>query len=65
VHACDCDTPEQIAEVIYEAATDGNDQLIYVAGDDAKDWYESRRKMCDEAFRKALRQEFFPKAQAA
>ena len=28
-------TPEQIAEVVYEAATDGKDQLRYVAGADA------------------------------
>ena len=64
-NAANYSSPGQIAEVIYEAATDGKDQLIYVAGDDAKDWYESRRKMGDEAFRKALRQQFFPKAQTA
>ena len=29
-------TPEQIAEVVYEAATDGKAQLRYVAGEDAK-----------------------------
>src|SRR5262249_61125975 len=29
-------TPEQIAEVVYEAATDGKDQLRYIAGEDAK-----------------------------
>jgi len=57
--------PEQIAKVIYEAATDGKDQLIYIAGDDAKEWYASRRKIGDEAFRKELRQRFFPSAQAA
>src|SRR6266849_7886250 len=32
-------TPEQIAEVVYEAATDGKDQLRYVAGADAKATY--------------------------
>ena len=58
-------TPGQIAEVIYEAATDGKDQLIYVAGEDAKEWYRSRRKIGDEAFRKELHQRFFPTAQAA
>ena len=58
-------SPAQIAEVIYEAATDGKDQLIYIAGDDAKEWYASRRSMGDEAFRKELRQGFFPSAQAA
>ena len=29
-------SPEQIAEVLYEAATDGKDQLRYVAGADAR-----------------------------
>ena len=56
---------QQIASIIHEAATDGKDQLLYVAGDDAKDWYESRRKMGDEAFRKGLRQQFSPNAEAA
>ena len=64
-NAANYSSPAQIAEVIYEAATDGKDQLIYVAGDDAKEWYDSRRKMGDEAFRKALRQQFFPHPQAA
>src|SRR5215475_9302491 len=50
--------PEQIAEVIYEAATDGKDQLIYVAGEDAKEWYASRRALGDEVFRKTLRKRF-------
>jgi short-subunit dehydrogenase len=58
-------SPEQIAEVIYEAATDGKDQLIYVAGDDPKAWYASRREIGDEAFRKELMRRFFPSAQAA
>jgi short-subunit dehydrogenase len=35
-------TPEQIAEVVYEAATDGKDQLRYVAGPDAKATYAMR-----------------------
>ena len=29
-------SPDQIAEVVYEAATDGKDQLRYVAGEDAR-----------------------------
>jgi len=28
---------EQIAEVVWEAATDGKDQVTYIAGADAKD----------------------------
>jgi NAD(P)-dependent dehydrogenase (short-subunit alcohol dehydrogenase family) len=52
-------TPEQIAEVVYEAATDGKDQLRYVAGPDAKATYAARLQLGDEAFRQALKQQFF------
>lgn len=52
-------TPEQIAEVVYEAATDGKDQLRYVAGEDAKATFAQRRAAGDEAFRRALDQRFF------
>jgi NAD(P)-dependent dehydrogenase (short-subunit alcohol dehydrogenase family) len=52
-------TPEQIAEVVYEAATDGKDQLRYVAGPDAKATYATRLQLGDEAFRKAMVQQFF------
>jgi hypothetical protein len=51
--------PEQIAEVVYGAATDGKDQLRYVAGADAKATYTARLQMGDEAFRKAIKQQFF------
>ena len=51
--------PEQIAEVVYQAATDGKDQLRYVAGADAEATYAARLRLGDEAFRKALRQQFF------
>lgn len=51
--------PEEIAEVVYEAATDGKDQLRYVAGADAKATYATRLQMGDEAFRKAIAQQFF------
>ena len=50
-------TPEQIAEVVYEAATDGKDQLRYVAGLDAKATYAARSRR--RGLRKALRQQFF------
>ena len=52
-------TPDQIAEVVYEAATDGKDQLRYVAGADGKATHAARLQMGDEAFRKAIRQQFF------
>ena len=43
--------PEEIAEVVYEAATDGKEQLRYVAGADAKATYATRLQIGDEAFR--------------
>ena len=52
-------SPEQIAEVVYEAATDGKDQLRYVAGEDAKATYAMRLQVGDEAFRQAMGQRFF------
>lgn len=52
-------TPDQIAEVVYEAATDGKDQLRYVAGADGKATYAARLQMGDEAFRRAIKQQFF------
>ena len=42
--------PEVVAEVIYEAATDGTDQLRYVAGEDAKEWIKNRKDQDDETF---------------
>jgi hypothetical protein len=56
---------EQIAEVVYEAATDGKDQLRYVAGEDAKGYYAQRLKVGDEAFRKGIDAMFFGSPVAA
>lgn len=42
--------PEQIAEVIYTAATDGKDTLRYRAGADALQLLDARSKMTDEEF---------------
>lgn len=47
-------TAEQIAEVVYEAATDGKDTLRYVAGQDAKALYARRLQAGDEQFRKDI-----------
>jgi NAD(P)-dependent dehydrogenase (short-subunit alcohol dehydrogenase family) len=49
---------DQIAAVVYEAATDGKDTLRYVAGEDAKAHYAQRLKLGDEAFRKQIEQAF-------
>jgi NAD(P)-dependent dehydrogenase (short-subunit alcohol dehydrogenase family) len=49
---------EAIAEVVWEAATDGKDQVTYVAGNDAKELYAQRLSVGIDAFRKAIGQMF-------
>ncbi len=51
-------TAEKIAEVVYEAATDGRDQVTYVAGADAKAMYAQRLAVGIEAFRKQIAERF-------
>jgi short-subunit dehydrogenase len=50
--------PEQIAEVIYTAATDGTDTLRYRAGADALQLLDARSKMTDEEFFAMQEQQF-------
>lgn len=52
-------TAEQIAEVVFEAATDGKQKLRYPAGEDAKAYYEQRKLAGDEVFRKGIKESFF------
>ncbi|MEO6687152.1 MAG: SDR family oxidoreductase [Dyadobacter sp.] len=52
-------TAEQIAEVVYEAATDGTDQLRYIAGNDAKSFYAMRKQLSDEEFMASAKKRFF------
>jgi NAD(P)-dependent dehydrogenase (short-subunit alcohol dehydrogenase family) len=49
---------EQIAEVVYEAATDGKDQIRYLAGEDAKAIYATRETQGVDEFRKGIRAQF-------
>lgn len=51
-------SPEQIAAVIYEAATDGKNKLRYVAGEDAQALYAQRLQLGDEAFREQFGKQF-------
>ncbi len=48
-------TPELVAQVIYQAATDGTDQLRYIAGDDAKMVIETRAKISQEDYYSMIR----------
>jgi NAD(P)-dependent dehydrogenase (short-subunit alcohol dehydrogenase family) len=51
-------TAEQIAEVVYEVATDKKDQVRYLAGADAHMMYERRLEIGKESFRKEIGQQF-------
>ena len=52
-------TAAQIAETVYEAATDGTDQIRYLAGADAKATFAQRTAVGAEVFRKAIASTFF------
>jgi len=51
-------TAEQIAQVVYEAATDNKDQVRYLAGEDAHALYERRLQIGKEAFRQEIAKQF-------
>jgi NAD(P)-dependent dehydrogenase (short-subunit alcohol dehydrogenase family) len=51
--------PEDIAATVYEAATDGKNQLRYIAGKDGKQLYKTREDMGQEAFRGHFTKLFF------
>lgn len=50
-------TAEQLAEAIYNAATDGTDRLRYVCGADAQQLWQARQQMPVEDFREMIRRE--------
>jgi NAD(P)-dependent dehydrogenase (short-subunit alcohol dehydrogenase family) len=52
-------SPDQIAAIVFEAATDGKDQVRYVAGADANALYARRQEIGSEAFRQEIRYQFF------
>ncbi|SEL66453.1 NADP-dependent 3-hydroxy acid dehydrogenase YdfG [Chitinophaga rupis] len=54
---------ETIAEVVYEAATDGKDQLRYQAGEDAKAFYAQRLWQGAELFRKGIQETVFSESE--
>ena len=50
--------PESVAEVIYQAATDGTARLRYEAGDDARQLLAARRASDDETFLAGIKAQF-------
>jgi short-subunit dehydrogenase len=47
-----------IASVVYQAATDGTNQLRYAAGEDAKEIIAMRKQLDDEAFMRGAKIQF-------
>ena len=47
---------EQIAEVIYQAATSESNQLRYIAGEDAKQFWAGRQSMKVEDFNNNIKE---------
>jgi len=52
---------EELAEVVFEAATDGKKQIRYLAGEDAKTYVQQRLTQGAEQFRNNLAEIFFGK----
>ncbi len=50
-------SPEDIAEVVYQAATDENGQLRFLAGEDAKQFWQARQNMPYEDFRAMIKEQ--------
>ncbi len=50
--------PEQIAGIIFETATDGKDQIRYIAGTDAENMFQTRTQIGGKEFRKLIRKQF-------
>ena len=50
------------AQVAYEAATDGTDQLRYPVGDHSRGFIKARREMADQDYVAFMRSQFRPKA---
>jgi NAD(P)-dependent dehydrogenase (short-subunit alcohol dehydrogenase family) len=55
----DYSTPEQIAETVFKAATDGKKQLRYIAGKDANTLYRVRRMLGYKFFMNQVSKAFF------
>lgn len=52
---------DQVAQVIYGAATDGTDQLRYLVGDDTRGFIKAKRELPDQEYVTFMRSFFQPK----
>jgi NAD(P)-dependent dehydrogenase (short-subunit alcohol dehydrogenase family) len=51
-------SPDDVAQLIHEAATDGTDRLRYLIGDDARAFVKARREMSDQDYIDFMRARF-------
>jgi len=49
---------EDVAKVIYGAASEGTERLRYLAGDDARGFIKARREMSDQGYINFVRAQF-------
>jgi hypothetical protein len=49
-------SPDLVAKVVLNAATNENPNLRYLAGSDVETWLGGKRKMADEEFYKMMKQ---------
>jgi NAD(P)-dependent dehydrogenase (short-subunit alcohol dehydrogenase family) len=52
----------EVAKVIYNAATDGTDQLRYLVGDDSRGFIKARHELSDQDYVDFMRSRFLPKS---
>ncbi len=53
-------TEEDVARVVFAAATDGTGQLRYVATEDIKPWVKARRETSEREYMAAMRAQLMP-----
>ncbi|HEY3761379.1 MAG TPA: SDR family oxidoreductase [Verrucomicrobiae bacterium] len=53
-------TADEVAQVVFDAATDGTKQLRYFIGEDSGGFAQARREMADQAFIDFMRARFAP-----
>ena len=49
-------TPQYVAEVVFDAVTNENPKLRYLAGKDVEQWVDAKKKMSDEDFVNMMKQ---------
>ena len=47
-----------VADVVFQAATDGSDRLRYLVGDDARGFVRARRELAEDDYVAFMRRQF-------